>query len=370
VPAAGAAYQARLAAVTPGTQTLTFAPEADARVEEPTPGVNFGTSSSLRMDRAASGGQDVETYMRFGLDGIAGRVTRARLRLRSTGNTIHGVEVFGAAGNWTETQITFANRPAFTPGAVARVDVIDAQQWVEWDVTSLVTGDGPLNLRLAITGDDGITFHSREASNQTLRPELVVDVLNDAYARPKGATPTRFSLVPAYRQCASANRVHGPPLAHPSCNPPVQQSGELTIGSPDANGAASVSSGFAGFEVLGGSPSTPADEADVRLQVSITDVRRRADMADYTGNLQASTTMRVTDRVDGTSTVSDIALPVQVPCTATAGEMGSTCAVTTTLDAINPGTVDEGSRAVWQLSGFELLDASAEVFARPGVFVP
>ena len=370
VPAAGAAYHARLAAVTPGAQTLTFAPEADARVEEPTPGVNFGTSNSLRMDRADSGGQDVETYMRFGLDGIAGRVTRARLRLRSTGNTIHGVEVFGAAGNWTETQITFGNRPAFAPGAVARVDVIDAQQWVEWDVTSLVTGDGPLNLRLAITGDDGITFHSREASNQTLRPELVVDVLNDAYARPKGATPTRFSLVPAYRQCAGANLLHGPPLAHPSCNPPVQRSGGLTIGSPDANGAASVSSGFAGFEVLGGSPSTPADDADVRVQVSITDVRRRADMADYTGNLQASTTVRVTDRVEGTSTVSDIALPVQVPCAATAGDVGSTCAVTTTLDAINPGTVDEGSRAVWQLSGFELLDASAEVFARPGVFVP
>ena len=36
-----------------------------------------------------------------------------------------------------------------------------------------------------------------------------------AYPRPKGATPTRVSLVPAYRQCTSPDRTHGPPLAFP-----------------------------------------------------------------------------------------------------------------------------------------------------------
>ena len=35
-------------------------------------------------------------------------------------------------------------------------------------------------------------------------------------------------------------------------------------------------------------PDTPADEADVALRVSITDVRRRSELADYTGQLQAS----------------------------------------------------------------------------------
>ena len=41
------------------------------------------------------------------------------------------------------------------------------------------------------------------------------------YARPKGATPLRASLVPAYTTCASPNRTHGPPLVYPSCNPPA-----------------------------------------------------------------------------------------------------------------------------------------------------
>jgi hypothetical protein len=250
------------------------------------------------------------------------------------------------------------------------VSAIEAQQWVEWDVTSAVAGDGPVNLRLTATGDDGVTFHSREASNETLRPQLVVTVVNDAHVRPKGATEARFSLVPAYRECTGANRTHGPPLVHPSCSPPAQASGELTVGTADANGAGTNSVGSAAFKVLAGTASTPADEADVRLQISITDVRRRADLADYTGSLVARTTARVTDRADGTSTITDFLLPVAVPCAVTPAGIGSTCSINTTLDAINPGTIVEGARAVWELRSLELLDASGEVFARPGVFVP
>ena len=57
-----------------------------------------------------------------------------------------------------------------------------------------------------------------------------------SYPRPKGATPHRTPLVPAYQECTAPNRVHGPPLDDPSCAPPVQQSGTLTVGTPDANG--------------------------------------------------------------------------------------------------------------------------------------
>ncbi len=379
MPASGAAYQAVFAPVTAGAQTLAFAAEADARVEQANPGSNFGTSNTLRMDQATGGAQDVDTYMRFAVEGIAGRVASAKLRLRSTGNTIHGVAVHAAAGGWTETGINWNNHPAFAPGSIAQVNAIDTQQWVEWDVTSAVTADGAINLALTPTGDDGITFHSREASNQTLRPQLVVTVVNDSYVRPKVAAQTRFALVPAYRECTSPNRRHGPPLADPSCSPPALASGELTLGTPDANGAALSSVGSASFQVMNGAPSTPADEADVRVQVSITDVRRRANLADYTGGLQARTTVRVTDRVDGTSTISDISLAVEVPCAGTPAGIGSTCSVDTTLDALNPGVIDEGARAVWQLSSVELLDGGPDgntatpdntVFARPGIFIP
>ena len=60
----------------------------------------------------------------------------------------------------------------------------------------------------------------------------------DGYVRPKAASPITVPLVPAFKECSesSANRSHGPPLAEPSCNPPVQASDHLTVGAFDANG--------------------------------------------------------------------------------------------------------------------------------------
>ncbi len=95
----------------------------------------------------------------------------------------------------------------------------------------------------------------------------------NAYPRPKGASPMRVSLVPAYQACTSPNRTHGPPLAFGSCSPPAQASGQLTVGSPDANGPPAKSVSHLRVNPLRGDPSTPADEADVRLRAQINDVR-------------------------------------------------------------------------------------------------
>ena len=80
------------------------------------------------------------------------------------------------------------------------------------------------------------------------------DVYSDSvvarFARPKGATPTRLALVPAYRACAAANRAHGAPLAGPSCSPPVQASSYLTVGTADANGQTPNSVGSVRFDAV------------------------------------------------------------------------------------------------------------------------
>ena len=41
------------------------------------------------------------------------------------------------------------------------------------------------------------------------------------FPRPKGASPLRASLVPAFNQCTSGNRTHGASLSFPSCASPV-----------------------------------------------------------------------------------------------------------------------------------------------------
>jgi len=206
------------------------------------------------------------------------------------------------------------------------------------------------------------------------------------YPRPAGASPLRVSLVPAYRECTSPNRVHGPPLEHPSCNPPAQESSHLTVGTPDANGRAVNSVGSVRFGVRVGDPATPEDEADVNVVASLTDVRNaNVTLSDYTGELQAEVSLRITDKYNGTAqdepaTVTDVPLAFTIPCTATLnGSIGSSCSVSTSLDALMPGLVRERDRAVWAMGPVRLFDggpdgdadtADNSLFATQGVFVP
>ena len=208
------------------------------------------------------------------------------------------------------------------------------------------------------------------------------------YPRPKGATPLRVPLVPAYRACASPNRQHGPPLSFGSCNPPVQRSDHLTVGSPDANGKTASSEGSLRLSVFVGNPSTPADEADVNVAFSLTDVRRQADLSDYAGEVTVDTLVRITDRDSGESagggsdpaTVSDFPLAVPVSCAATSDPAtGGSCAASTSLDAVVPGAIKEGDRSIWQLGAVQVFDGGSDgsaatapntLFARQGLFVP
>jgi hypothetical protein len=206
----------------------------------------------------------------------------------------------------------------------------------------------------------------------------------DNYVRPKGATPLRASLVPAYRPCNAPNRTHGPALSFPSCAPPQQVSPQLTVGTNDANGKPAASIGSARLDVIVGIPANSTDEADVQLAVSLTDVRKRSDLSDYTGELELVPLVRITDRYNGPSqnepaTTQDGLFDVTVPCAATAGDEGATCSVTTTFDAVTPGAVPEGKRAIWALDALELTDGGADgqaatapnaLFARQGLFIP
>jgi len=86
---------------------------------------------------------------------------------------------------------------------------------------------------------------------------VMATIANAGHPVPKGATPFRASMVPAYKACATPNRNHGPPLAFVSCNPPVQTSTSLTVGTPDAGGGASNSIGFIRLAVVRGVPGPP-----------------------------------------------------------------------------------------------------------------
>jgi len=210
------------------------------------------------------------------------------------------------------------------------------------------------------------------------------DFQPQAYVRPIAASPVRASLALAYAECTAPNATHGPPLAFASCNPPDPASDFLTAGTYDANANPSQFVGSVRYRAVVGNPSTLADESDAQIAVSLTDVRNQGDLSDYEGELSASTSARLTDRVSGPTadepaTVQDFEFPVTVPCVATAGPEGSSCAITTTFDAVMPGSVPEKKRSVWELGQVEVFDGGSDgvaatqdntVFARQGLFVP
>jgi glucose/arabinose dehydrogenase len=206
------------------------------------------------------------------------------------------------------------------------------------------------------------------------------------YPRPRSAPEVDLPLVPAFRQCTSPNRTHGPPLAFGSCNPPIARSAQLTLGTPDANGVPAKSTGTVRLKALAGSPATPADEADISLRFRVTDVRRRSGLADYTGELQAAVPLRITDRDNAApsgstaGTAQNALITWPIPCSATTDTtVGSTCAMNTSMDAVTPGAVKEGLRAVWRLGQVAVYDGGADgvvstspntVFLAQGVFIP
>jgi hypothetical protein len=215
------------------------------------------------------------------------------------------------------------------------------------------------------------------------------------YPRPKGASPMRISLVPGYQTCASPNRTHGAPLSFGSCNPPVQTSTNLTIGTPDSNGAGSNSFGSVKLTAVIG-PAGPPDDSDILIDVSISDVRCKTAigtcgagaMSDYLGEIQLATALRMTDRFNGTSsaggsdaaTVIESTFPVTVPCTQTVSTTtGSLCSLSTTANTVVPGAVKDGKREIVEVGQVQVTDGGVDgfastpdndVFAVQGVFVP
>ena len=210
------------------------------------------------------------------------------------------------------------------------------------------------------------------------------------HPRPTGATPMRFSLVPAYNQCTAPNRTHGPPLAFGSCNPAVPSSSFVTIGSQSV--------GSLRIEVVVGAPGPP-DDSDVIIKPSISDVRCKGATTscgsanatggpDYTGELQGNAMVRVTDHWNAASagggtdpaTVVDIPFPMSMSCTSTADtSIGSLCKEpSATCLGCFPSY--EGKRTLAEVTQIKVYDGGADgivstadgntLFAVQGLFVP
>jgi hypothetical protein len=153
---------------------LSFGPSADATVRSSDPDRNFGTDDLLRADRGP--GAAMESYLRFDVKGLQGSASRAVLRLYVERGSVTGPSVFRTANGWKESGrdgITWARRPDRRGGPLAALGAAAADRWVEYDVSSAVTGNGTVSFVLATSSVDGTDFSSRHGA-PAQRPQLVV----------------------------------------------------------------------------------------------------------------------------------------------------------------------------------------------------
>jgi hypothetical protein len=395
-----------------GTVTALDNPNPDVAVRFTAAGANSAGPSSLTTD-AAGHAQFCYTGTKAGADTIT---AFADLNANDTQDT--GEPADTAASTYTPAtpaELALAPQSATDPAGTEHcvsATLTDAYDNPNPDVAvrftaagansagpSSLTTDAAGHAQFCYTGTkagaDTITAFADLNANDTQDTGEPADTAAETwvnYPRPKGASPFRAALVPAFRACGTgaANSTHGAPLNHPSCKPPVQSSSFLTVGTPDANGASANAVGVVLLAVR-------SDASDVRITVSTSDVRcktaasttcGRTNVAagpDYTGQLRVTESLRLTDTLNGPGptvqgTVNDATFPVTLPCVETTSAIaGSTCSVATTANAVSPGSVQAGHRAVWELGQVHIFDggssgvagaSDATLFENQGVFVP
>ena len=161
---------------------------------------------------------------------------------------------------------------------------------------------------------------------------------------------------------------------------------------------AANSVGFIKLGVVVGVPGPP-DDSNVNITASATDIRCKAgvaacgsanaaDGADYTGELEGTAQIRISDHFNAVApgggtdpgTVIDIPFPVVTPCVATASTaVGGTCSISTTANAVVPGAVKDGKRAIVETGQIQVFDGGTDgvaasdpntLFSVQGIFIP
>jgi hypothetical protein len=312
-----------------------------------------------------------------------GDSTEPAVSMDSTGRAVIAWSRFDGANN----RLQATTRTAGAGGTIGAVQTLSDPGQSVFDI-QVAAGPNVDNNGVVVWGrSDGTNLRVQSSRRRDV---------TGFYARPKGATPVLVSLVIAYNQCTGAgNRTHGPSLVGPSCNPPVQGSSVLTVGTGDANGASPNFAGIVRFDAVPGNGNTDANEADVRLKTTMTDVRNKPALTDYVGRELVSVPLQITDQFNSltgenpdpaTTQTFDFKFPID--CTATSDtSIGSSCAITTSTNAIYPGAVLENKRTMWQLGQVIVKDAGPNgtgyancpptcgdgdeaTFLRQGVWVP
>lgn len=150
----------------PGAGAALYGPVADSYVDSNRPTSNYGTKSYMLVDASPTR----VGYVKFQVSGhVPGTQVLLQLTAQSTNST--GFRVHAVADNsWTETGIKYSNAPPVGDfiGASGRTEVGRSYRI---DVTSAVTGDGPISFAITSPSSTSAKYGTRESAT----PPLLLD---------------------------------------------------------------------------------------------------------------------------------------------------------------------------------------------------
>ena len=167
--------------------TATLTPTADSYVRASNANSNFGSGTTLTVQQGNSNSNIRWTYMKFDLTSVPS-ITTAKVRLfgavsATTSTTIQTAVYSVSSTTWTETGLTWNNRPASGTTALGTATIVNnsnTARWYELDVTAYLQAEKAagrnvvtLALKNLANSTPYVSFTSREGTAAN-RPQVLV----------------------------------------------------------------------------------------------------------------------------------------------------------------------------------------------------
>ena len=151
--------------------SIVFETIADSYVNESLLDSNFGTATSMRVD----GSPILNSFLKFSIAGLYGKtISNVQLMVYANSGSGNGMEVHAISDNqWSEQTINFTNAPLLE-NVIATTPSVTANNWISFDITNYITGEGDYSLGLSTPGATAISLASRETGN--LVPYLIIEL--------------------------------------------------------------------------------------------------------------------------------------------------------------------------------------------------
>ena len=184
--------------ITSSSGELTINPIDDAYVRSSNPADNFGGENELRVRLAPD--HETVAYLKFNVSGVLNPVQSAKVRLYVMDGGNDGGSIYSTSNNyltaeteWEELSLNWSNAPAITGSALSNMTTVTNGSWIEFDVTSAITGNGVFSFAIKNTSDDRITYGSKESNND---PQLIIQTSGQTAVAPAVAAFSPASGIP------------------------------------------------------------------------------------------------------------------------------------------------------------------------------